>query len=116
MDDLTFERLRDFNIQRSKSWMSDTVWTSSDWGMATAGELGEACNAAKKLKRIEDGLSGNKPGETKEYLQQNLADELGDTVIYLDLWAKHHGIDLGKAVRDKFNATSKRIGMFDGVM
>ena len=39
-----------------------------------------------------------------------MRDELADVVCYLDLLAFRLGIDLGEAVRDKFNRVSERVG------
>ncbi|WP_052640205.1 MazG nucleotide pyrophosphohydrolase domain-containing protein [Zavarzinella formosa] len=83
-------------------------WSLSDWITATTGELGEAANIAKKLNRVRDGIPGNTQPE--EELRANLKDELADVFIYLDLLAQSQGISLEQAVRDKFNATSRRIG------
>lgn len=83
-------------------------WSMSDWMTATMGELGEAANVAKKLNRVRDGIPGN--SETEEQLRANLADELADTFIYLDLMAQSQGIDLETAVISKFNRTSEKIG------
>ena len=41
-------------------------------------------------------------------LQDRLALELADVVIYADLLAERLGIDLGAAVRTKFNEVSDR--------
>ena len=83
-------------------------WSLSDWFTATLGELGEASNIAKKLNRVRDGIPGN--SETPEQLRQNLADEIADTFIYLDLLAQSQGINLATAVRNKFDRTSEKIG------
>ena len=83
-------------------------WSLSDWMTATLGELGEAANVAKKLNRERDGIPGNV--ETLGQLRQNLADEIADTFIYLDLLAQSQGIVLENAVLDKFNRTSVKIG------
>ena len=78
------------------------TWTLVQWTNAMAGEVGEACNIAKKIDRGDfDGL----PNEAK----QLLAEELADVVCYADLAATRMGIDLGEAVRRKFNAVSDRI-------
>lgn len=83
-------------------------WSLSDWFTAVLGELGEASNIAKKLNRVRDGIPGN--AETPEQLRSNLADEIADTFIYLDLLAQSENIDLEKAVRSKFDRTSQKIG------
>ncbi len=71
------------------------------WGCCLAGEAGEACNAAKKL---EGGGTSEREGTP-----EHIALELADVVIYADLMAQHYGIDLGEAVRHKFNLGSNRI-------
>lgn len=83
-------------------------WSLSDWMTATLGELGEAANVAKKLNRVRDGITGN--SEAPEQLRSNLADEIADAFIYLDLLAQSEGIDLATAVRTKFDKTSAKIG------
>lgn len=109
---LTFEYLRNANIQRctSKDGFSHPLggWSVAEWGAATGGELGEALNIAKKLIRIRDGVPGNKESEAE--LNKMLADELADVAIYLDLWAASQGIDLEQAIISKFNKTSDKIG------
>lgn len=85
-------------------------WTLSDWFTATVGELGEAANVAKKMSRLRDGIPGNSPEETEEFLQKALADEIADTLCYLDLLAQSVGIDLEQALIDKFNRVSWRRG------
>lgn len=85
-----------------------TDWSLSDWFTATAGELGEAANIAKKLNRVRDGIPGNAEGE--ELLRQKLRHEVADTFIYLDLLCQSQGICLADAVREKFTKTSEKIG------
>ena len=87
-------------------------WSLSDWFTATMGELGEAANIAKKLNRVRDGIPGNGLGECQ--LRDNLADEIADTFIYLDLLAQSQGLSLAAIVRSKFDKTSAKIGYRDG--
>lgn len=99
MDDLRFSDLRKHNVARSVTCFHPLEsWSETDWATATAGELGEMCNKIKKLRR----------GEMISYL--DIADEMADTVIYLDLLAARMGIDLGASVRRKFNRTSVKKG------
>lgn len=83
-------------------------WSLSDWFTATLGELGEAANVAKKLKRALDGVRGNK--ETEPQLREMLRREVADTVIYLDLLAQRGGFDLWEAVRETWNAKAEQLG------
>jgi NTP pyrophosphatase (non-canonical NTP hydrolase) len=74
-----------------------------------AGEVGEACNVVKKIRRIENGTNTAKDPQTFDACRIMLADELADTIIYADLLAARLGIDLGEAVRNKFNEVSRRM-------
>ena len=81
-------------------------WSLSDWMTATAGELGEAANVIKKLNRVRDGIPGNK--ETPDELRSQLAEEIADVAIYLDLLAQAAGFDLETIREEKFTKTSKK--------
>lgn len=65
---------------------------------ALAGEVGELCNLIKKLKRGE-----NVPKE-------ELAKEIADVQIYLDLLAARLGVELDNATIEKFNQVSVKRG------
>lgn len=114
MNDTTlyFARLRAQNLLRCENAFHHKLssWSVAEWGAATAGEVGEACNVAKKLLRFRDNVRGNPAGLTIEQLREHLAEELADAVIYLDLWAASQAINLGDAVRAKFNKTSAKLG------
>lgn len=99
MKSLTFDELRRANTQRLPHFHgSHPTWSATDWACAMAGECGEACNLIKKRRRGE-------PIHTFD-----IGKELADAVIYAELLASHLGIDLGEAVRAKFNEVSERIG------
>ena len=113
MSNLTFDQLRAANKKRAEFWHGDKPWHLNDWFTAVMGELGEAANVAKKIKRLEDGLIGNAESDTKEALYEKLRLELADVQIYLDLIANHCGIDLGAATVEKYNMTSQKLGVLD---
>lgn len=100
MNNVRFDDLREANLLRCEASFKHCIddWTYSDWAMAVAGELGEACNLLKKLRRGED------------IPLVDIGDELADTVIYLDLLAQVLELDLGACVKKKFNAVSFRVG------
>jgi NTP pyrophosphatase (non-canonical NTP hydrolase) len=112
IDVLTFAEFAQVNRERCEA--ADgfghplSGWSVSDWFLAAMGEFGEAANKAKKLNRVRDGIPGN--SETPDELRAGLADEIADTVIYLDLLAQSEGFDLGTIVSSKFNRTSEKIG------
>lgn len=78
-------------------------WTLGDWGNALAGEIGEACNKIKKLRR---GETHDKDGD----LKTALAKELADAYTYLDIIAGEMGIDIEAALIQKFNEVSVKKG------
>ena len=96
---MEFEKLREANVKRCEAVFHPLdSWSPTDWACALAGEVGEACNLIKKLRR----------GEPIDRLE--IGKELADAVIYLDLLAARLKIDLGEAVRQKFNEVSDRRG------
>lgn len=111
-NDLTFKQLQHANFKRlpqfknakgepAHSEPDGSDWALSAWGNAVAGEVGEACNIIKKIERKDMTLS-----EAREAL----GNELADAVTYLSILAFRAGIDLGEAVRSKFNEVSDRVG------
>lgn len=119
---MIFNALRAANVARQKEWDShcdiDLTYRSNEM----AGEVGEAleravdlllvgvamgraANIAKKIQRARFDIRGSRA--TKE----QLAEELADIIICTDLIAMHEDIDLGNAVREKFNQTSEKVGL-----
>ncbi len=98
---LTFRRLRETNVRRCQDAFKRclTDWSLAEWSNAMAGECGEACNLTKKMLRGDRG--GKK--DIKE-----LGKEIADVIVYADLLAAAAGIDLEKAVIQKFNEVSDR--------
>lgn len=94
---LNFAELRQANMLRATA-IGHPIdgWSPTDWACAAAGEMGETCNLIKKMRRGED------------IDPRDVAHELADTVTYLDLLAARLGVDLGEAVREKFNLVSER--------
>jgi len=102
---LTFEELRTANSNRQDEWEAGTEFSLVYLGNAIAGECGEACNIIKKLERQRLGARGRTASN------EELAQELADVIIYADLIARKIGVDLGEAVRTKFNLTSEEYGL-----
>lgn len=65
-------------------------------------------NLVKKIQR-GDKTTFDK-GEEVPLDCNAVAEEIADVVIYADVLAQKLGIDLGEAVREKFNKVSARIG------
>jgi NTP pyrophosphatase (non-canonical NTP hydrolase) len=110
--DLGFRQLRRANTKRAERWHDGKPWSGADWATAMAGEMGEACNVVKKLRRNEDGIAAPTDPPRTELLY-NLGVELADTIIYADLLAQHYGIDLAQHVATKFNVVSDRMGFVE---
>lgn len=108
MDPLTFAGFRQANMTirgRGKKFPELAVWSPMEWGCALAGEIGECLNLVKKLQR-------RRPTDPPpEELLPMIADELGDSFIYLDLLASRLGIDLGAAVRRKMKKVVAKRGV-----
>jgi NTP pyrophosphatase (non-canonical NTP hydrolase) len=119
---LTFTELRRANTARlpqfknkhgglAHSQPDGSDWSPAQWLQAMVGETGEYANIRKKFERGD---------LTFDEYREAAAKELADIQIYLDLLAKRAldlpgqphptGIDLGKAVREKFNEVSRRVG------
>lgn len=98
---LTFEKLREQNVKRCEAAFHPLdSWSPNDWGVAAGGELGEAQNKLKKMRR------GDQPPFNTTW-PELVGEELADTVIYIDLLCARLGIDLAGAIRGKFNAVSE---------
>lgn len=100
----------ELSAERSKEW--DARGTAGTFdvcylGLAMGGEAGEAQNMIKKLLRRRAGLATK---NTEADLIKEIAKELADVYIYLDLIASGLSIDLGQAIIDKFNEVSVREG------
>ena len=105
MISLTFGALRQANDTRQMEWPGNDKIDVPFRAIEVAGEFGEVAEAVKKFLRAERGIKGR--AATKE----DVADEMADAVIALDLLAAQMGIDLGDAVARKFNRTSIEYGL-----
>src|SRR5579872_3640171 len=99
MKKLTFDKFRKANLKRcEKHFHKLEEWSLTDWGCAVAGEVGEACNICKKIKR------GDFPTSPELIMaQQLLGKEIADAVTYLDLLAARAGLSLDEILIQKFN-------------
>lgn len=122
MSKLTFNALRIANKARlpqfknklggyAHSEIDGSDWTPSQWLQAVVGEVGEYANIRKKFERGDISFEEYKTAAKKE---------LADIATYLDILAARcldvpgaiddDGIDLGEAIREKFNEVSDRVG------
>lgn len=105
---LTFKELREKNNERQLFWGGVDNWLLVDWSNAVAGEVGEAANVVKKLRRIDLGTTGNH--KSPEELREQLKLEIGDIGVYLDLFARAAGLTLEECVTAAFNSKSDELG------
>jgi NTP pyrophosphatase (non-canonical NTP hydrolase) len=112
---LTIERAQLLNRVRADRWHGGDFrnWTILEWAGAMCGEAGEAANVAKKIRRLEMGLSGNESSEHKvmdlEALRRAFGRECADTFMYLVLLAECGRVSLADEVRAAFNAKSEEM-------
>lgn len=109
--DLQLGALRTANLERlpqfknakgqpAHSKPDGSDWSLSDWSNAVAGEVGEAANIIKKIRRGDFTL---------DEVRHELAEELADILTYLDILAYQAGINLAGATILKFNKVSQRV-------
>lgn len=101
----TLKILREANRTRQKEWPGSEQADLAFRALEFADEAGEVSGAVKKLLRAQRGIGGT------EKTLDDVADEMGDALISLDLLADHLGIDLTAAVARKFNLTSEKYGL-----
>jgi len=98
---LTLTALRGAVALRDADYPTCADWTPNDWVTALVGEVGEAANILKKVRRGDKPLSVVRP---------ELAKELADVQIYLVQLSRAVGVDLEAAIVAKFDEVSARIG------
>lgn len=106
--DLSLNELRQANVTRNGEWNENGVSVQYPLSFRTtelAGEVGELCNAIKKLERIRLNIVGGKQ------LTEDDWDEFGDVLISLDLLAMEANVNLSEVTVRKFNKTSTKHGM-----
>jgi len=112
---MTIQDIIDANLSRVKRWHSLESWSALEWAGAMAGEAGEACNAAKKLKRIEGSIKNISTEPDRSLTDIDAASkaigmEVADTIIYGVLLCARVNIDLEACIRAAFNKKSEEYG------
>lgn len=93
------------NQNRNLEWDPEGKLTPLFFTAELAGEIGELCNVVKKLEREALGLRGSRAS------QGQLEEEFGDALVCLSLLANCFDINLEHVTREKFNASSKKLGL-----
>lgn len=114
-DPLKFSELRSASVERCEaSYGGVDRWSPEGWMTAVTGELGELAGVIKQMMRrgsYSEALVDKLHVPAADVLAEAAAAEAADVVIYLDLLCAKLGIDLGEAVREKFNKVSReRLG------
>lgn len=114
---LTISDIHKANLTRVLRWHPEGLqcWSPLEWAGAMAGEAGEACNAAKKLWRIKQGVINInlEKGRSLTELDQAhtaIAKEVADTIIYGLLLMAAIGKEPEDVIREVFNKKSEEYG------
>lgn len=95
-------RLSELNLARCESpvGFSAKLYDLSmlEWANAMMGEAGEASNKIHKYNEI---IKGRRPGRAHSLIS-SIADEIADTVIYLDLVMRASGIEWQRALESVY--------------
>lgn len=102
---MKFSDLRAANVTRQTEWPGNDKADIAFRGLEVAGEFGEVAEALKKYLRGQRGIRGSTA------TLDDVASEMADAIIALDLLGNQLDIDLGAAVARKFNATSEKYGL-----
>jgi len=108
---IDFKELTELSVTRANRWHDGDFhhWTILEWAGAMCGEAGEAANVAKKLRRHEQQITGNK-GASFEELRDKLGTECADVVLYMILLCAYYDINLENYIVDTFNEKSIEMG------
>jgi len=115
---LTFNDVMAVSIKRTNRWHSKkglAEWSALEWAGAMCGEAGEAANAAKKLKRIENQTlninDSSRQIDTLAKAERAIAKEVCDTFLYGLLLLASIGItDIDPYLIEVFNNKSDEYG------
>lgn len=102
---MMLDELRGANRERQKEWPGNEQCDVAFRALEVAGEAGEVAEAVKKYLRAERGIKGSTA------TIEDIASEMADVIVGIDLLADQLGIELPSAVREKFNATSVKYGL-----
>ena len=116
MANLTLQQICEQSVSRANRWHGGDMngWSALEWAGTMAVEAGEACNAAKKLKRLEDGIASINEARRQfadvTEARQAVVKEVADTILYAVLLAARVNIDLENTLIEVFNKKSEEYG------
>lgn len=116
---LTIEQMQQQSKLRAERWhRGKPKWSLLEWAGAMAGEAGEACNKAKRIKRLDDDMvsltvedgvgSGTRHviADQREKLTIAVAEEACDTILYAICLLNELDVDAEDLLREVFNKKS----------
>lgn len=98
-------QLREANNLRQLEWPGNDKIDIAFRALEVAGETGELSESVKKFLRAERGIKGSTA------TKKDVANEMADAIIAIDLLANEMGINLSETVAEKFNHTSQKYGL-----
>lgn len=113
---MDISKFQQANDRRKLKWHKDGDWDYDSWTNAMAGETGEACNIAKKIRRLETSLPNKEAGldvNDLDMLKKRLAHETADSIIYGLLILSKLGVDASEIIADVFDQKSIEYGFPD---
>lgn len=102
--------LSDTSAKRDASWPTNGKFSIMERAAELCEEAGEAAGNAKKLRRLELGMAGNRVGDVGK-IRANLEYEIGDVIICAANLANTAGVDLYSGVKRAFNERSEELGL-----
>lgn len=112
---MNLDLFQSINAVRGNRWHQGDLsqWSLLEWAGAMCGEAGEAANAAKKLRRLDLSLPNKEAGLTRDDaapLEEKLADECADTIIYALLILSTMGARASTVIARVFDRKSAEYG------
>jgi hypothetical protein len=111
---MTLEHLIAQSSARSDRWMAGVEWLITDWTNQMAGESGETCNAAKKLRRIQSGVANINAQDrhlaSEEDAKHKIGLEAADTILSAICVLRAAGCDPIAYLVEAFDLKSEELG------
>lgn len=108
---VTLDGMQRIHEERNVRWSAGGPgYSTFERAAEVAGEVGEMINEAKKLRRVELGMVGNRPDrDTREKCLEALKYEAGDVLVTLFNVANQAGFSLFDGVQMAFNTKSMQL-------
>jgi NTP pyrophosphatase (non-canonical NTP hydrolase) len=105
---MTFREFQKMNATREREAFPQSAdWSLNDFATALMGELGEACNLLKKVRREDFDLL-TVDVATGLTVKKKILKELADVITYADLMMTRLNASTEFEILDKFDEVSSR--------